>query len=103
MVEYVALAACRRYGGRASIDKLAGGPAAALVAASKSAPSGTRVGIAANGGATWASLWKRNLAGDDSKKARTGIDVSPSRTPKETQIIGLIPVYPPPFILSSSP
>ena len=36
-------------------------------------------------------IWQAMTA----KEARTGIDVSPSRTPKETQIIGLVPFYPP--------
>ena len=98
MVEPVALAASRGDGGCAAVDELAGRSAAAMVVPGESTRSENRVGIAANGRATRSSLWKRGLAGDDCPEARARIDLSPSRTPEETQIMGLIP-----FCLPAAP
>ena len=87
LVEPVALAASGGNGGRAAVGGLAGPAVAAMVVPGESTGREKRVGIAANGRATWSSLWKRGLASDDSTQARAGIDVWPT-TPEETQVMG---------------
>lgn len=51
--------------------------------------SKARVGIVANGGATWSSLGTRDLASNDcaGEESRPGIDVSHSRPPEKTELV----------------